>query len=59
MGRRLLKFLKELSHRIKQASGECNAYTYLLQRLSVAMQQGNAASVMDSVDQHAVEDLFQ
>ena len=44
-GSETLKFLKELGHRLKQASGECNAYSYLLQRLSVAVQRGNAASV--------------
>ena len=43
-GSETLKFLKELGHRLKQASGECNAYSYLLQRLSVAVQRGNAAS---------------
>ena len=58
-GSETLKFLKELGHRLKQTSGECNAYSYLLQRLSVAVQRGNATSVMGSVDQHAVEDFFQ
>ena len=43
---------------IRKASGKCNAYSYLLQRLSIAVQCGNAASVMDSVGQHAVEDFF-
>ena len=43
------KFLKELGHRLKQTSGECNAYSCLPQRLSVAVQRGNATSVMSSV----------
>ena len=37
-GSETLKFLRELGHRLRQASGECNAYSYLLQRLSVAVQ---------------------
>ena len=49
-GSETLKFLKELGHRLKQTS-------YLLQRLSVAVQCGNAASVMGSVGQHSVEDF--
>ena len=56
-GSRTLKFLKELGHRLKQTSRECNAYSYmyLLQRLLVAVQQENAASIMGSVGQHSVE----
>ena len=49
---------RELDHHLRLASGECNAYSYLLQRLSVAVQCGNAASIMDSVGQHAVVDFF-
>ena len=57
-GSETLKFLRELGHCLRQASGECNGYSYLLQRLSVAVQRGNAASVMGSVGQHAVEDFI-
>ena len=46
-GLETLKFLKELGHRLKQTSGECNAYPYLL---SVAVQRGIAASAMGSVE---------
>ena len=49
---------RELDHHLRQASGECNVGSYLLQRLSVAVQCGNAASIMDSVGQHAVVDFF-
>ena len=57
-GSETLKFLKELGYRLKQTSGECSTNSYLLQRLSVAVQRGNAASVMGSSGQDAVEDFF-
>ena len=34
-----LEFLKELGQRLRQVSGESNSTTYLLQRLSVAVQR--------------------
>ena len=48
-GPRTTKFLKELSHRLRQVSGEANSSAYLTQRLSVAVQQGNAASVLGTM----------
>ena len=45
-GPRTTEFLKELGHRLRQVSGEANSYAYLTQRLSVAIQRGNAASVL-------------
>ena len=32
-----------------QVSGEANSYAYLTQRLSVAVQQGNAASMLGTM----------
>ena len=49
MGKRSLAFVRELGHRVMQCTGEVKARTYLLQRLSVAVQRGNAVSVMGSV----------
>ena len=46
MGKRSLAFVRELGHRVMQSTGEVKARTYLLQRLSVALQRGNAVSVM-------------
>ena len=46
MGKRSLAFVKELGHRVRQCSGEVKARAYLLQRLSVAVQRGNAVSVL-------------
>ena len=45
-GQRTTDFLKELGHRLRQVSGEANSFQYLAQRLSVAIQRGNSASVM-------------
>ena len=38
-------FLRDLGRRIALESGEPRSTDYLLQRLSVAVQRGNAASV--------------
>ena len=45
MGKKSLAFVKDLGHRVRQRTGEA----YLLQRLSVAVQRGNAVSVLGSV----------
>ena len=41
--------VKELGHRLWQVSGEANSYAYLTQRLSIAAQRGNAASVFGTM----------
>ena len=40
------RFFRELGRRIRDESGEPLAYQYLFQRISVAVQQGNAAAVL-------------
>ena len=42
-------FLRDLGRRLKAATGEPNSFTYLLQCLSVAIQVGNATSVLGSL----------
>ena len=49
-------FLKELS--LRQVSGDEDSHHHLLQRLSVAVQRGNAASVLGSVGSLDSTDLF-
>ena len=44
-----LSFLGELGHRLRKVSGEAKSFSYLRQRLSIAMQHGNAASVMETM----------
>ena len=58
MGKRSLTFVRELGHRVRQCTGEVKAKAYLLQRLSVAVQRGNAASVLGSVGGQSGPDLF-
>ena len=42
-------FLRDLGCRLKQATGEAKSFFYLQQRLSVALQRGNAAAVMGTM----------
>ena len=59
MGKKSLAFLKDLGHRVRQRTGEVKAKAYQTQRLSVAVQRGNAASVLGSVGgRPELEDLF-
>ena len=44
-------FLKDLGRRITRATGEERSHSYLIQRISVAIQRGNAASVMGTIRQ--------
>ena len=41
-----LEFLRDLGNRLRQATGEESSFVYLLQRLSVAVQRGNAAAIL-------------
>ena len=43
-------FIKDLGCRLIQATGEEEATVRILQRISVTVQRGNAASVMGSLD---------
>ncbi len=47
-GLETLEFLRELSRRLQLVSADHNSFTNLIQRLSVAVQRGNAASVLGS-----------
>ena len=49
-GHQSLSFIKDLGRRLKYATDEPKSQQYLLQRLSVAIQRGNAASVLGSLD---------
>ena len=57
-GTETVKFLTDLGHRLKLASGESSTYPFLLQRLSVAVQRGNVASVMGSLGSEQAEDFL-
>ena len=38
-------FLRDLAHKVMEATGEPSSHQYLLQRLSVAIQRGNSAAI--------------
>ena len=44
-----LELLKDLGRRLSRVTGEDSSYTYLLQRLSVAVQRGNSASILGTL----------
>ena len=45
-GPRTLSFVRDLGRRLRRQTGEVRSTAYLIQRLSVAVQQGNAISVL-------------
>ena len=53
-----MAFLKDLGHRLARVTGEEKSTTYLLQRLSVAVQWGNTASVLGTIATIAGSDPF-
>ena len=60
-GPKTMEFLKGLGHRLRQVSGEANFFAYLsdlTQRLSVAVQRGNAASVLGTMKMGSQEEEF-
>ena len=42
----IMEFLRDFGNCVRQATSEESSFMYLLQRLSVAIQGGNAASVL-------------
>ena len=57
-GPKTLEFLKELGHQLRQVSREAYSFAYLTQRLSVAVQRGNAASVLGTMKMGSQEEEF-
>jgi len=55
LGAGAMELLHELGRRITESTGERRAMEYLLQRLSVAIQRGNAASVLGTVGQESAD----
>ena len=59
LGAEALKFLQELGRRLRQVTGEPKSLQFLLQRLLVAVQRGNAAAVLGSVEKlPSIDDPF-
>ena len=57
-GPKTTKLLKDLGHQLGQVSGEANSFAHLTQRLSVAVQRGNAASVLGTMKIGSQEEEF-
>ena len=55
VGPQSLAFIRELGRRLELVTGDANSFVHLLQRLSIAVQQGNAASILGSID-HSLPD---
>ena len=58
-GPETMEFLRELGRRLQLVSAEHNSFTYMIQRLSVAVQRGNAASVLGSAGNMDPHDFFE
>ena len=58
-GPETMDFMRELGSRLQLASADRNSFTYLIQRLSVAVQRGNAASVLGSARSLQSQDFFE
>ena len=46
-------FIKELGRRLRQVTGDERSHQHLVQRLSIALQRGNAASVLGTLSKDA------
>ena len=57
-GPETMEFLRELGRRLHLVSADHNSTTYLIQRLSVVVQRGNAASVLGSAGNMDRHDFF-
>ena len=55
---RTADFLKQWGHQLRQVSGEANSFAYLTQRLSVAVQRGDAASVLGTMQVDSEDEEF-
>ena len=58
-GPETMDFMWELGSHLQLASADRNSFTYLIQRLSVAVQRGNAASVLGSARSLQSQDFFE
>ena len=48
-GPKAQEFFQEVGRRVKRATQEKNAYHYIVQQIAVAIQRGNAASVLGTL----------
>ena len=59
LGEEAYKFFRDLGHRIAAVTTEPKSFQFLMQRLSVTLQRGNAACVLGTVPpSHALDNFF-
>ena len=58
-GQQGLKFIKEIGKKITQKTNDKNATNHIIQAISMAVQRGNAASIMGTLGpQRKLDDYF-
>jgi hypothetical protein len=58
-GKEGLEFIKQIGKLIKSATGENRATSFLIQRISIAIQRGNAASILGAIPEaKGLEEIF-
>ena len=58
MGPETKKFIDKLGSLMKKASGEAKSKEYLLQRISIAIQRGNAACILGTLGKNRIDDFY-
>ena len=58
-GPETMDFIRELDRRLQLVYADHNSFAYLIQRLSVAVQRGNAASVLGSARSLESQGIFE
>ena len=58
MGPETKKFIDKLGSKMKAASGESRSKDYLLQKISIAIQRGNAACILGTLGRNRVDDFY-
>jgi len=58
MGPETKKFVNKLGSLMKSASGEPRSTDYLLQKISIAIQRGNAACILGTLGRNRVDDFY-
>lgn len=58
MGPETRIFIKKLGSLMKKASGEPRSMDYLLQKLSIAIQRGNAACILGTLGKNRIDDFY-
>ena len=58
MGPETKQFIDKLGSLLRTASGDKRAKDYLLQRISIAIQRGNAACILGTLGKNRIDDFY-